>query len=39
MRPSDRDGKTRTALLEMHTAPAKTMRSHFVAKKLFLENE
>ena len=39
MRRSDRAGKTRTTLLEMHTAQAKTTRNHFVAKKLFLENE
>ena len=38
-RQSDRAGKTRTALLEMRTAPAKTMRNNFVAKKCFLENE
>ena len=37
-RQSDRAGKTRTAL-EMGTAPAKTMRHNFVAKKCFLENE
>ena len=31
--------KTRTAPIEMRTAPAKTMRNNFVAKKCFLENE
>ena len=36
---SDRAGKTRTALLEMRTAPAKTVRKDFVAKKCFLENK
>ena len=36
---SDRAGKTRTVLLEMRMAPAKTMRNNFVAKKCFLENE
>ena len=38
-RQSDRAGKTRTALLEIRTVPAKTMRNNFVAKKCFLENE
>ena len=38
-RQSDRAGKMRTALLEMRTAPAKTMQNNFVAKMCFLENE
>ena len=38
MRQSDRAGKTRMALLEMRTAPTKTMRNNFVAKKCFLKN-
>ena len=38
-RQSDRAGKTRKALLEMRTAPAKTIRNNFVAQKCFLENE
>ena len=38
-RQSDRAGKTRTALLEMRTDRAKTMRNNFVAKKYFLDNE
>ena len=37
VRFSDRAGKTHTALLEMRTVPAKTMRNNFVAKKCFLE--
>ena len=39
MRQSDRARKTRTTLLEMRAAPAKTMRNNFVAKVCFLENE
>ena len=38
-RTRQRAGKTRTALLEMRMAPAKTMRNNFVAKKCFLKNE